>query len=255
MCLQKTILKKTAQYQLCIDQGNTRTKVGVFNDNVLVDTFVYDTIDPQIVSELQVRFEFDGCILSSVIGYNNLLIDFLRKSFHNLVLLDQNTALPVHVLYKTPQTLGKDRLAAVVGASYLQPGADLLVIDAGTAITYDFVDAHRNFHGGNIAPGIEMRLRALHEFTQKLPLVKAEKDSPLLGTDTQSAILSGVLHGIVFEINGYIDALKFKYPELLVFLTGGSTFYFDRKLKNAIFAEKNLVLIGLNRIYQYNVQK
>ncbi len=242
-------------YQLCIDQGNSRTKIGVFCDNVLVDTFVYDIFDEPVVTDLLSRFQFDGCILSSVIGYNNSLIGFLKQTFRTLVLLDHHTRLPINILYNTPETLGKDRLAAVVGASYLQPESDLLVIDAGTAITYDFIDAHQNFHGGNIAPGMEMRLRALHEFTRKLPLVKAEKESPLLGTDTQSAILSGVLHGIVFEINGYIDTLKFKYPELLVFLTGGSTFYFDTKLKNAIFAEKNLVLIGLNRIYQYNVQK
>lgn len=242
-------------YQLCIDQGNSSTKIGVFDGDVLLESFVYEVIDVPLISKLITKFAFEGCILSSVVEFNDELIDFLKNSFFNFVILDHTTLVPINNLYSTPETLGKDRLAAVVGASYLQPEADLLVIDAGTAITYDFIDSQKAYHGGNIAPGIDMRLRALHEFTRKLPLVKAEKESPLLGTDTQSAILSGVLHGIVFEINGYIDALKFKYPELLVFLTGGSIFYFDRKLKNAIFAEKNLVLIGLNRIYRYNVQK
>ena len=242
-------------YQLCIDQGNSSTKIGIFEGDVLLESLVYEVIDVAVISTLISRFSFEGCILSSVIEFNDELIALLRGSFNNFVILDHKTPLPIKNLYSTPETLGKDRLAAVVGASYLQPEANLLVIDAGTAITYDFIDSQKAYHGGNIAPGIEMRLRALHEFTQKLPLVKAEKESPLLGTDTQSAILSGVLHGIVFEINGYIDALKFKYPELLVFLTGGSIFYFDRKLKSAIFAEKNLVLIGLNRIYRYNVQK
>ena len=242
-------------YQLCIDQGNSSTKIGIFDGDALLDSLVYEVIDVIEISKLISRFSFEGCILSSVVEFNDELINFLKSTFSNFVILDHNTLLPIENLYKTPETLGKDRIAAVVGASYLQPDADLLVIDAGTAITYDFIDSQKAYHGGNIAPGMEMRLRALHEFTQKLPLVKAKKESPLLGTDTQSAILSGVLHGIVFEINGYIDAIKFKYPELLVFLTGGSIFYFDRKLKNAIFAEKNLVLIGLNRIYRYNVQK
>mgnify|MGYP000028736967 CR=1 FL=1 len=242
-------------YQLCIDQGNSSTKIGIFDGDALLDSLVYEVIDVIEISKLISRFSFEGCILSSVVEFNDELINFLKSTFSNFVILDHNTLLPIENLYKTPETLGKDRIAAVVGASYLQPDADLLVIDAGTAITYDFIDSQKAYHGGNIAPGIDMRLRALHEFTRKLPLVKAEKESPLLGTDTQSAILSGVLHGIVFEINGYIDAIKFKYPELLVFLTGGSIFYFDRKLKNAIFAEKNLVLIGLNRIYRYNVQK
>ena len=157
-------------------------------------------------------------------------------------------------MYETPETLGKDRLAAVVGASFLKPGKDILVIDAGTAITYDFINSKKQYLGGNIAPGINLRLRSLHEFTQRLPLVQVNSESPLLGVDTNSALVSGALYGIVFEIDGYISTLKIKYPQLSVFLTGGSTFYFDTKLKSPIFAEKNLVLIGLNRILQYNVQ-
>jgi type III pantothenate kinase len=240
---------------LCIDQGNSSTKVGIFDQQVLVDNFSYNFFGQNEISTLFNNYCIDSCILSSVIAENSALISELQSMTLNFIELSHLTLLPIENRYKTPQTLGKDRLAAVVGANFIKPNTDLLVIDAGTAITYDFIDANSVYLGGNIAPGYTMRLRALHEFTQKLPLVEEKLESPLLGNDTQSAIVSGALHGILFEIDGYINTLKIKYPQLSTFLTGGSTFYLNTKLKNAIFAEKKLVLIGLNRILQYNVQK
>jgi len=240
---------------LCIDQGNSSTKVGVFDDNVLIDYFAIEELSEVEIEKLFERFVIDACIISSVTMKYDELLDILNKKNIFLVQLDHNTVVPIVNKYETPHTLGKDRLAAIVGAVFLEPGNDLLIVDAGTAITYDFVDANGVYWGGNIAPGLSMRLRSLHEFTQKLPLVEPVVDSPLIGNSTDSALISGALHGIVFEIDGYINALKIKYPKLSVFLTGGSIFYFDTKLKNPIFAERNLVLIGLNRILQYNVQK
>ncbi|HEY6915735.1 MAG TPA: type III pantothenate kinase [Paludibacter sp.] len=240
---------------LCIDQGNSSIKIGVFDQDKLIESTTFEKFGSVEISELFEKFSIDACILSSVIIENDEQIAELKQKCPELIILSHLTPVPIENRYKTPETLGKDRLAAVVGASYLKPGSDILVVDAGTAITYDFIDANRVYWGGNIAPGLNLRLRALHEFTQKLPLVEAQEESPELGTDTQSAIISGALHGIVYEIDGYIDHLKIKYPKLSAFLTGGSTFYFDTKLKNAIFAERNLVLIGLNRILQYNVQK
>ncbi len=240
---------------LCIDQGNSSTKIGVFNQNEMIETAVFEEFGFDEISGLFEKYSITACILSSVIRENNELLVQLRSRCCEFIELSHQTAVPIENRYQTPETLGKDRLAAVIGASFLKPGSDLLVVDAGTAITYDFIDANNNYWGGNIAPGLNLRLRALHEFTQKLPLVEARIETPELGTDTQSAIISGALYGIVYEIDGYIDHLKIKYPGLLAFLTGGSTFYFATKLKNAIFAEKNLVLIGLNRILQYNVQK
>jgi type III pantothenate kinase len=240
---------------LCIDQGNSSTKIGVFNQNEMVETAVFEKFGFDEISELFEKYPINACILSSVVHENNELLVQLRERCHEFIELSHQTPVPIENRYHTPETLGKDRLAAVIGASFLKPGSDLLVVDAGTAITYDFIDANNNYWGGNIAPGLNLRLRALHEFTQKLPLVEAQVESPDLGTDTRSAIISGALYGIVYEIDGYFDHLKIKYPGLLAFLTGGSTFYFATKLKNAIFAEKNLVLIGLNRILQYNVQK
>lgn len=240
---------------LCIDQGNSRTKVGVFNKNVLLEDFVFEKFDSNDLSNILSTFGIDNCIISSVISENSEMLAFLKSNTSKLINLSFKTDIPIENRYKTPETLGNDRLAAVVGATFLKPDTDILVIDVGTAITYDFIDANHVYWGGNIAAGINLRLRSLHEFTQKLPLVEITNDTPLIGNNTNTALISGALYGIVFEMDGYISNLKNKYPQLSTFLTGGSTFYFDTKLKNAIFAEKNLVLIGLNRILQYNVQK
>jgi len=240
---------------LCIDQGNSSTKVAVFNQNDLVECFAYTEFEKEDVYDLFDKFSIDTCILSSVISGNNAMVSELERKVELFIYLSHSTPVPIVNMYKTPETLGKDRLAAVVGAAYLKPDTDVLVVDAGTAITYDFIDAGKVYQGGNIAAGINIRLKSLHEFTQKLPFVEVVTDSPLLGNDTNSALISGAIHGIVFEIDGYINALKIKYPQLSTFLTGGSTFYFVTQLKNAIFAEPNLVLIGLNRILLYNVHK
>jgi type III pantothenate kinase len=240
---------------LCVDQGNSKTKVGVFNQNKLIETFSYEQFGENEILLLVKRFSIDFCIVSSVISDDYFIIDCLKNHIKTVIELSYKTKIPIENRYSTPETLGKDRLAGVVGATTIKPNNDILVIDAGTAITYDFIDSNGNYLGGNIAPGLNLRLRSLHEYTRKLPLIEPKNESQLIGNSTESAILSGALYGIVFEIDGYIDALKIKYPQLSTFLTGGSTFYFNTKLKNAIFAERNLVLIGLNRILQYNVQK
>ena len=162
------------------------------------------------------------------------------------------TPAPVAVLYRTPATLGPDRLAAVVGAVTLQPGRPLLVVDAGTCVTYELVDAAGRYVGGNISPGLDMRLSALREHTARLPLVAPMGDIPAMGYDTETAIRAGVVRGIQFEIEGYIRHYREKYPDLFVFLTGGNRLNFDTRLKNCIFADKYLVPRGLDRILEYN---
>ena len=239
---------------LCIDRGNSSTKAAVFNRNQLIETLVYVDFGLTEIEVLFEKFPIKNCILSSVVKNNENIIQELTRKSQYFIELTSKTTLPIKNLYETPDTLGKDRIAAVVGAAFLKPDTDLLVIDAGTAITYDFINSENEYNGGNIAPGLSMRLQAMHEFTSKLPLVEAETESPFLGTNTKSAILAGAFQGIIFEMDGYINSLKIKYPQLSTFLTGGSTFYFANKLKNTIFAEKNLVLIGLNRILEYNVQ-
>ena len=169
-----------------------------------------------------------------------------------VIRLTHETPVPIKNLYKTPETLGADRLAAVIGANAIRPNRDLLIIDAGTCITFDFIDKHGQYHGGNISPGMEMRLKALHAFTAKLPEVTADGETPTYGDSTETAIRAGVYHGIAFEIEGYIRQLQKNYPQLLVFLTGGDRFSFDTNLKSSIFADSFLVLKGLNRILAYN---
>ncbi len=150
------------------------------------------------------------------------------------------------------ETLGYDRMAAVVGANEQFPHRDILVIDAGTCITYEFIDSKGQYHGGNISPGMQMRFKALHQFTGRLPLVDTNGRKLPMGRDTETAIRAGVMKGMEYEISGYIESMKHKYPELLVFLTGGDDFSFDSSVKSIIFADRFLVLKGLNRILNYN---
>ena len=238
---------------LCIDRGNSRIKVGIFHEDNLIEFLSFENFGILDIDQIYSQYAIQTCILSSVVDEDKDVIDVLRARNKVFINFNHLTPIPVKNNYNTPETLGKDRLAAIIGAAYLKPAGNILVIDAGTAITYDFIDAQNTYHGGNIAPGIELRLRALSEFTKKLPYVKIKTESPFLGNNTETAINSGVLYGMVFEIDGYIDTLKKKYPDLSTFLTGGSIIYFDTKLKNTIFAEKFLVLIGLNRILKYNV--
>ena len=239
---------------LIIEQGNSSTKVAIFSNGQLKSSSVFKHFDATVVSSLFEEFNLINGIFSTVIDVDHSIVNLLKSKLTFFLFLDENVKLPVKVSYRTPQTLGKDRLAAVVGANYLQPGMDLLVIDAGTAITYEVIEASGTFVGGNISPGMSTRFKALHAFTKKLPLLNEPEDVLFIGNDTESAIQSGVVNGIIFEMDGYIDSLRIKYPSLLVFLTGGHSFYFARKLKNANFADINLVFTGLNRILEYNVE-
>ena len=240
---------------LCIDKGNSSTKVALFKDEELLYDGSYELFSVEEFVGYQREYSIGSVIISNVGAPDIIFEDFLKKQNLHFILLDHQTALPVKNEYDTPETLGKDRLAAVVGATVLKPASNVLVVDAGTAITYDFVDSNGIYHGGNIAAGLQMRLKALHQFTKRLPLIKLNESQLLLGKNTHDAMLSGALNGIIFEIEGYFEALKIKYPELSIFLTGGDINYFVSKLKSPIFVEKNLVLIGLNRIIQFNVKK
>lgn len=239
---------------LCIDIGNTAVKVGFFTGDELVADFTFHSLEKDWLTNALHQFSPRHCMLSST----SLVPDFIQQEvlLQNVSYreLTAETPLPFVNSYTTPATLGKDRLAAVAGAQALMPDSDVLVIDAGTAITFDFIDATGVYQGGNIAPGIEMRAQALNQFTSRLPRIEPHQPRQLLGTDTQSAINNGVVYGAVFEIDGYIDFLVLKYPKLSAFLTGGSSFYFESLLKNRTFAVKNLVLTGLNRILNFNVQ-
>lgn len=241
---------------LVIDIGNSRIKLALFNESDLMFNVPLDELKPEHIQVL--LDEHDGlnnAIVSSVRDYPDELRAFFKSSFKNFIELDAGTPVPIINKYETPETLGKDRLAAAVGATEIFPGRNVLVIDAGTAITYEIVTAGNEYLGGNISPGLETRFKALHQFTGKLPLVKASDDFQLLGTSTESAIRAGVQLGLLFEVERYIEYFNNIYQNLEVIITGGDAKFFDKKLKNSIFVHFNLTLIGLNRILEHNVKK
>ena len=239
---------------LCIDAGNTFIKIALMEDGAILSLASYSLADTDgllhyIISLPQV----DACILSSVSIVNQGVVDVLVQKALHFMELTATTPVPIRNLYKTPETLGKDRLAAVIGAYALFPGKDILVMDAGTALTIDFIDKDGNYRGGNISPGLNMRFRALHECTQKLSLQAQTDDFLLLGDSTESAIVSGVQIGMIFEMNYYINHFVKEFPQLVTILTGGDGIFFANKIKKRIFAESNLVVIGLENILKFNV--
>ncbi len=237
---------------LVIDIGNSVAKLALFDGPRLVDIYYDSNRSLSTLPYIVGRYTLERAILSSVVRLGETMERQLKALPCAVLRLDSTVPLPVRIRYQSPQTLGSDRIAAVVGAQGEQPGCDLLVVDAGTCLTYELVDAAGNYLGGNIAPGKLMRLKAMNAFTDKLPLVSPDGDVPALGYDTETAMRAGVVKGMEYEIQGYIMDLRRKYPELLVFLTGGDDFSFDTNLKNIIFADKFLVLKGLNRILEYN---
>lgn len=238
---------------LIIDIGNSSIKAAVFDGSAIIELFRWEGWDANRLDELKAKHpHIERAIVSSVVPIPRSLVKTLKVQPFPTLYLDFRTPLPIGNAYASPRTLGSDRIAAVVGAWSLQPGRNILVIDAGTALTFDFIDSTGCYLGGAISPGIHMRLKALHKFTGKLPLVEATGDSPLIGTDTDTCIRSGVMQGMADEINGKIFQFKAKYPQLLVFLTGGDSFSFETTIKCRIFADKLLVLKGLNTILAHN---
>ena len=236
---------------LAVDICNTAFKYALFVDEGLV--YAGQAAEEQALLGDSRLAAADNLILASVRQGQSVLPD--RMGVQGKVLqLTSETPVPVTNRYETPQTLGVDRLAAVVGASHLFPATDCLVIDAGTCITMDFVDRDKNYLGGSIALGLEMKFRALHTFTQRLPLLQRPPAAvPLAGRNTAGAIQSGVLNGTVAELNGLISAYRSTSPDLVVVLCGGDAAFFETNLKAPIFVVPELVLIGLNRILNYNV--
>ncbi|GAF05364.1 type III pantothenate kinase [Saccharicrinis fermentans] len=243
---------------LVIDQGNTFTKIGVFDKGNLIHSDSLKKIDKAIFKSIQSTYSINKTIFSSVQA-DNFDKQQLRQELGlndkvELLILDDSTHLPINSHYKTPHTLGKDRIAALVGAYSLHKGAPKLVIDAGTAITIDYLDAHNTFTGGNISPGIQTRFNALHQNTKKLPLLKLNNESPFLGLSTNEAIWSGVQNGAIFEIEAYINHFNTLNINTKTILTGGDAYFFAKNLKNPIFVNLNLVQTGLNTILEYNAK-
>jgi type III pantothenate kinase len=240
---------------LVIDIGNTLTKIGVFESNQLLEFQRMEGSDLSQIATVSLKHAgLKAAIISSVSVSVEELLSAIRFEFTPLV-LNQRTLLPFRNLYTTPETLGKDRLAGVAAAHHYFPNQDALVIDAGTAITYDLITSAGEYLGGGISPGIRMRYRALHTFTERLPLLEMTDHIELIGNSTHAAIHSGIMNGILIEVAGLIEMYRQHYPGLKIILTGGDYNYFDKQLKVKTFAAPNLVLEGLNHILNYNLEK
>jgi type III pantothenate kinase len=238
--------------KLIIDFGNSLQKLAIYEDKALLDKQVFEEITPyRLQAWLALRGPFDGIILSSVADHDPEFEKLLAGSAP-LVILNENTPLPIKNLYQSPGTLGKDRIAAAVGAFGLYPGKNVLSIDAGTCITYDFLTKNGEYLGGGISPGIRMRFRAMNAFTGKLPLVELREFHDLVGKNTEESILSGVIRGVTEEIKGLVSLYRQQYGEVAAVITGGDHEFLHNNLKINIFAVPNLVLLGLNEILDYH---
>lgn len=236
---------------LVIDAGNTRFKIAVFSGEELIRKETLGILSITILEELIATYNPVSSIVSSVVHLDNEIVQFL-KLLPNIILLNEYTAIPIKNQYKTPKTLGRDRLANGVAATNLFPGVPALIIDAGTCLKFDFIDQNAVYHGGAISPGLQMRYEALHHFTDMLPLLTPATNADLIGNSTASSIHSGVINGMLAEINGIAEEYGKEHAKLQLILTGGDFRYFLNHIKKPIFADPELTVKGLRFILLYN---
>jgi type III pantothenate kinase len=234
---------------LAIDIGNTSVKFGVFLQDELKEIVAQNTGLDEILS----KYRIEKAIISAS-GVSAEIETKLKERKIETLLLSHQLKLPIELDYKTPETLGADRIAGSVAAHFLFPDTPVLKIDFGTCVTYDFI-IHHKYKGGAISPGMKMRFKALHNYTAKLPLIDAVEltSYDLTGNDTYSSIISGVVNGVKEEVNGIIKEYEMRFGKLKVVATGGDSPLFVPLLKNEIFARPNLVLEGLNRVLNFNL--
>lgn len=238
---------------LCFDFGNTRLKIAFFQNAKLSEVIVIENDEIATIGSILGKFDTQKTILSSVINHNPEIETLLaqKTKFHKLSHLSK---LPFTTPVGKPETIGADRLALSAAAVYFFPKQHNLVIGMGSCITYNFINADHEFLGGGISPGMEMRMKSLNQFTAKLPIVKPDGNVPLVGYDTVTNILSGVVLGMTKEIDGFVDVYKERYGNFNVHLTGGDLVYLAPHLKNQIFADPELIFKGLYAISEVNNQ-
>jgi type III pantothenate kinase len=239
---------------LVIDVGNTRVKTALFEGVKLQGHKVF--LKEEIVAELKIvseKHKIDYAIISSVASISEEKLNKIEKLFH-LIQLSHKLKLPFKNKYKTPETLGADRIALIAAAMQNYSNNSVLVIDAGTCITFDFVNRKKEYYGGAISPGVEMRYKALNTFTVNLPLLELDYPENLIGDSTENSIHSGIINGVLSEIEGIIERYKELDENLTVVLTGGDTNFLAKRLKNGIFANPVFLLEGLNYILNYNTK-
>ncbi len=240
--------------KLAIDIGNTRIKTGLFEGKYLHEHREFEGNQyKELISYIQKKMKIEAAILSAVKEIPAEIVEALFERFP-LILLNPETELPLINQYRTPETLGTDRLAGVLGGAAIFPEKDVLVINAGTCITYDVISADRVYTGGAIAPGIRMRFKSMYTLTDQLPLIKEVPVDYLIGRTTEESMLSGVMNGVIAEAEGMIGFFRKEFPNLKVVLSGGDAPYFEKQLKSDIFAAQNIVLSGLNEILDHHAQ-
>lgn len=239
---------------LVLDFGNTRIKTAVFEGTNLKENRIFNS-EAELLANLDSFKGIKNCLIGSVTNDHAKASELLSDKFKTLV-FKANTPIPLKNLYKSALTLGSDRLAASAGAWALYPDQDVLTIDAGTCIKYNFVNSRNEYLGGAISPGIPMRLKAMNHYTQALPLVEIDKNyEKLIGQNTSESLLGGALLASACEVDGMIDRYNKEYANLQVVITGGDSDYLCKQLKNRFFANQNILLQGLNTILNFNLEK
>jgi type III pantothenate kinase len=240
-------MKKT----LCFDFGNTRKKCGYFENDAFKNEIVVEDDSVETIEKLLEQYHPHNTILASVIEHNNAIENLLaeKTSFHKLSHLSK---VNFTTAVGKPQTIGADRLALIAAAVHFYPNKNNLVIGLGSCITYNFITQNNQFIGGAISPGMEMRFKSMHDHTAFLPMVQKDWNFPVIAYDTKTNLQSGVIAGITFEIDGFIDYYAGKYGNFNVVLTGGDSAYFAGQLKNKIFADLNFLFKGLYAISEVN---
>jgi len=238
---------------LAIDVGNTRIKAALFEANTLVETFVFGKEDfiSQVAFILELHPKIKTIVLATVGNFEKKLLSSFENKL-SIVYVSHESKFPFQNLYTTPTTLGIDRMVLAAGAVMTFPTQNRLIIDAGTCITYDFVDKNNNYLGGAISPGLSIRYEALHQQTAKLPLLSKTYAENFIGNSTEESIHSGIVNGVIYEISGFIEEYKNQYAKFIIILTGGDGEFLAKRLKNTIFANSNFLLESLNQTFQYN---
>ncbi len=249
---------------LAIDIGNTRIKAAVFEGDTLLDLFVFKNLELEInLKKILLKYPNTSNLVVATVGNVDKEVFLSLNSTLKIHFIGAKTPLPFTNSYQTPLTLGIDRMVLAAGAVLGYPKQNRLIIDAGTCVTYDFVSSEDEYLGGAISPGIRLRYESLHQYTANLPLLGLEKEHlgedqglfpELIGNSTPNSIHSGVINGIVNEIDGFINQYKVVYSNFIIILTGGDAEFLAKRLKNTIFANSNFLLESLSKTYQYKIK-
>ena len=236
---------------LILDVGNSLLKIALFKKSELIQKFKFSENYKRNIEDIISKNNVTHSIISNVGRIDDSIINILKEST-NLLLVSNQLKIPFKNLYKSKNTLGQDRLALVSAAAFNFPNENVLIVDVGSCITYDFKNNNNEYLGGGISPGISMRFKSLNTFTSNLPLIDFDSIYQLIGNNTKNSINSGVINGTISEINGIIQQYCEEFKNIRIILTGGDSNFLLKRIKNSIFADQNFLLVGLNKLLEDN---